>query len=55
MLWEFFPLLIPLLTLSPVKISSVKPKEEQPTNKLKNGTDKVPINMSMCSLSVKGG
>ena len=32
---RIFPLLIPLSTLSPVKISSVKPEEEQPTNKLK--------------------
>ena len=50
-----FPLLMPLSTLSPVKINSVKPEEEQPTNKLKKGPDKVPINMSMCSLSVNGG
>ena len=39
---EIFPLLIPLSSLSPVKISSVKPDEEQSTNKLKYGLDKVP-------------
>ena len=30
-----FPLFIPLSTLSPVRISSMKPDEEQPSNKLK--------------------
>ena len=52
---EIFPLLMSLSTLSPVKINSVNPEEEQPANKLKNGLDKVPIKISMCSLSVKGG
>ena len=52
---EIFPLLMPLSILSPVRINSVKPEEEQPTNRLKKGPDKVPMNMSMCSLSVKGG
>ena len=32
---EIFPLLMSLSTLSPVKISSVNPEEEHPTNKLK--------------------
>ena len=43
-----FPLLMPLSTLSPIKINSVKSEEEQPTNKLKNGPDKFPRNMSEC-------
>ena len=52
---EIFPLLMPLSILSPVRINSVKLEQEQPTNRLNKGPDKVPMNMSMCSLSVKGG
>ena len=50
-----FPLLIPLSTLSLVKINLVNPDDELAVGKLKKGPVNIPINMSTNSLSVKGG
>ena len=53
-LW-ILPLLMPSSTISPVSTSSVNPTEELPIRWLKKGPIKVPIKMSISSLSVKGG
>ena len=50
-----FPLLIPFSTRSPVRIKSVNPAEELPIKWLKKGLIKVPIKISISSLSVNGG